>query len=39
LTFNEWVRRKDAEKRIKRKLLKDAKEEIRQSLYELAKEE
>ena len=34
LTFQEWVRRKDAEKRLKKRLLKEVKNEIRADLLE-----
>ena len=36
LTFHEWSRRKDAERRIKNKLIREAKNDIRQELFELA---
>jgi len=39
LSFNEWLRRKDAERRMKKRLLDDAKNELRQELYELAQVE
>lgn len=39
LSYSEWVRKKDAEKRLKRKLLQDAKKEIRDELLEEAKME
>jgi hypothetical protein len=29
LTFNEWLRRKDAERRMKKRLIDEAKNEIR----------
>jgi hypothetical protein len=29
ISFNEWLRRKDAERRMKKRLLDDAKKEIR----------
>ena len=36
IPFNEWLRRKDAEKRMKKRLIVEAKNEIRQELFELA---
>lgn len=36
LTFNEWVKRKDAEKRMKQRLINEVKQEIRTELYEIA---
>jgi len=36
ISFNEWLRRKDAERRMKKRLLNDARKEIRQELFELA---
>jgi len=39
LSFNEWVRRKEAEKRMKQRLMKEVKDEIRQELIEIAQEE
>ena len=39
LSFNEWVRRKDAEKRMKQRLVNVAKDEIKQELYEMAQKE
>lgn len=36
LSFNEWVRRKDAEKRMKQRLERELKHEIRQELLEVA---
>ncbi|CDW89305.1 UNKNOWN [Stylonychia lemnae] len=39
MTFNEWVKRKDAEKRMKQRLINDVKQEIRQELYEIAQHE
>lgn len=36
LSFNEWLRRKDAERRMKKRLIDDAKNEIRQELFEIA---
>jgi hypothetical protein len=38
-TFQQWVRRKDAEKRLKKKLIGEAKQEIRDELMEYAKQE
>ena len=37
--FTQWVRRKDAEKRLKKKLLQETKREIRNELLEFAKGE
>lgn len=37
LAFDEWVRKKEAEKRLKKKLIKDAKSEYRAELLEVAK--
>lgn len=37
--FQQWVRRKDAEKRLKKKLVDECKREIRQELLEHAKME
>ena len=34
--FTEWLRRKDAEKRMRKKLISDAKEEIRQEIFSMA---
>jgi hypothetical protein len=34
--FNEWVRRKDAETRMRKKLIQEAKNDIRQEVFELA---
>ena len=39
LSFEEWVRRKDAEKRMKHKLTQDVKNEIRQELYDITQKE
>ena len=39
LSFEEWVKRKDAEKRMKSKLVQDIKNEIRQELFEIAQKE
>jgi hypothetical protein len=39
MTYNEWLRRKDAESRMKKKLIKIAKDEIRQELFEIAQQE
>ena len=39
LSFNEWVRRKDAEKRMKQRLVNVAKDEIKQELFEMAQKE
>ena len=36
LSFNEWVRRKEAEKRMKQRLVREVKDEIRQELIEIA---
>jgi hypothetical protein len=36
MSFNEWVRRKDAERRIRTRLMKQAKEEVRQEVFQLA---
>jgi hypothetical protein len=36
IRFNEWIRRKDAEQRMKRKLIYEAKNDIRQEVFELA---
>lgn len=36
MTYNEWLRRKDAEERMKKKLIKVAKSEMRQELFEMA---
>jgi hypothetical protein len=36
ISFNEWLRRKDAERRMKRRLINDAKKEIRQELFSIA---
>ena len=36
LSFNEWVKRKDAEKRMKQRLINDVKQEIRQEIYDIA---
>ena len=38
-SFQEWVRRKDAEKRLKRRLIQDSKNEIRAQLLDVAKDE
>ena len=37
--FQQWVRAKDAEKRLKKKLISENKREIRQELLEYAKTE
>ena len=37
--FQQWVRAKDAEKRLKKKLIQEQKREIRQELLEFAKQE
>ena len=34
LSFQEWVKKKDAERRLKKKLIKDAKEELRTRVFE-----
>jgi hypothetical protein len=34
--FTEWIRRKDAERRMRQKLIKEAREDIRQEVYTLA---
>ena len=39
ISFNEWLRRKDAERRMKKRLLDDAKKEIRQELFGIAQAE
>jgi hypothetical protein len=39
ITFNEWLRKKDAEQRMKKKLILEAKNEMRQELFELAQQE
>ena len=39
LTFQEWVRKKDAEKRLRKKLIQDMKNDVRADLLEVAKEE
>jgi hypothetical protein len=39
LPFNEWLRRKDAEMRMRKKLIDEAKNEIRQELFEIAQQE
>lgn len=39
IKFNEWLRRKDAEVRMKKKLIRDAKNEIRQEIYEIAQQD
>lgn len=36
ISFNEWLRRKDAERRMRRTLLSEARNEIRQELFEYA---
>ena len=38
-SFQQWVRAKDAEKRLKKKLINEQKREIRQELLEYAKSE
>ena len=38
-SFQQWVRAKDAEKRLKKKLVNESKREIRQELLEYAKTE
>ena len=37
--FQQWVRRKDAEKRLQKKLVNEQKRDIRQELLEFAKQE
>ncbi len=39
ISYQEWVRRKDAEKRLKSKLIFEAKREMRIELLEQAKED
>ena len=34
--FTEWLRRKDAEKRMRKKLISHAKDEIRQEIFSMA---
>jgi hypothetical protein len=36
MTHNEWMRRKDAEKRMKQRLLTELKNEIRSELFTVA---
>ncbi len=36
IRFNEWIRRKDAEQRMKKKLIQEARNDIRQEVFELA---
>lgn len=36
IRFNEWIRRKDAESRMKKKLIQEAKNDIRQEVFEMA---
>ena len=36
LTFNEWLRRKEAEARMKKKLIQEAKKDIKQEMFEMA---
>ncbi len=36
ITYNEWIRRKDAERRMKLRLLKEAKQEVRQEVFDIA---
>lgn len=38
-SYEEWVKRKDAEKRLKRKLIKSAQEQVREELLQIAKSE
>lgn len=37
LTFQEWVKKKDTEERLKKKLIKDAKDELRSRVIEEVK--
>ncbi len=39
ISFNEWLRRKDAERRMKKRLVDEARNEIRNELFELAQHE
>jgi hypothetical protein len=39
VTYNEWLRRKDAERRMRLRLIKEAKEEMRQEIFEIAQHE
>lgn len=39
LTYKEWLKLKDAEKRLKRKLITQAQEEVRQTLLQMASNE
>ena len=39
LPYSEWLRRKDAEDRMKKKLIQEAKKEIRQEVFQLAQQE
>lgn len=36
IRFNEWIRRKDAEQRMRKRLVQEAKNDIRQEVFELA---
>lgn len=39
LPFKEWLRRKDAERRMRQKLINIAKSEIRDELFEIAQQD
>jgi hypothetical protein len=36
ITYNEWVRRKDAERRMRQRLMNEAKQEVRHEVFEAA---
>ena len=36
LSYNEWLRRKDAEERMKKKLISEARKDIRQEIFDIA---
>jgi len=39
LPYSEWLRRKDAEDRMKKKLIQEAKKDIRQEVVQLAQQD
>lgn len=38
-TYDEWTKRKDAEKRLKRKLIRSSQNQVREELLQIAKSE